>query len=264
MSRPLVPLARPLVVSGLELRFPVHHRFAWFDAIALPAPRSTVAALLHPPFRPVPAPWRGGSLLFAAAAWESSPVGPFTEVMLLAPSYHGRGSPIPGLATLLHGRLGRTDIVGDYGYTPVWSLVDRDEAAPMRRDLWHVPVRHATIRAHDTGRGRRIEVSGNDGPILEIDSCPPPTRDRASGITMPIHAVHDGEDWSDHVDLHADQVVQRWRDAGRVRLHARGPLGEFAVMLGATDDRPFAARGFAALRASAGDVRLAGPRTADR
>lgn len=264
MSRPLVPLARPLVVSGQELRFPVQLRFRSFDAVALAAPRPAVAPLLAGRYRPVPAGWRGGSLFLAAAEWETSPVGPFHEVMLLAPSYRGRGSPIPGLATFLHGRLGRTDAVGEYGYTPLWSLVDREEAAFLRRDLWHVPVRFADIDLQDHEDGRVIRVTERGVDVATIHGATASSRSRATGVLMPIHGWHDGVEWSDHLDLHANDVTQRWRGAGSASVYARGPLAEFAVMFGATDRTPFETSAFAALRAVDGVLRSAGPRPADR
>ncbi|MBW3664095.1 MAG: hypothetical protein KY469_13430 [Actinobacteria bacterium] len=263
MSRPLVPLARPVMVSGVELHFPVHLSFRSFAALFLAVPRHVVAPLLAAPLRPVPGGRRGGSLVVSWAAWDRSPVGAFNEVTLWAPTYVGRGSPLPGLAVLLHGRAGHTDVVGDLGYAPLWSLVDREEAALLRRELWHVPVRTTTVRIRSEGDRHLAQVQHGGDTILRLHTDVPATRSRPGRIALPVRGRHEGKGWSDHGDLHADAVVRRWRRAGRVEIYAGGPIVEFAVMLGASDTEPLRATAFASLLATDGAVRFAGPRPSD-
>ena len=263
MSRPLVPLARPLVVSGLELHFPVQLSFRSFAALFVPVPRHVVAPLLPAPLRPVPGGRRGGSLVVNWVAWERTPVGPFDEVTLWAPIYVGRGSPLPGLAVLLHGRAGRTDVVGDLAYTPLWSLVDREEAAVFRRELWHVPARATSVRIRSDGDRHLAQVQHGGDTILRAQTGAAGMRLRTGRIALPVRGRHEGVGWSDHGDLHADAVVRRWRRAGTAEVYAGGPIVEFAVMLGASDTEPLRARAFASLVATDGAVRFAGPRPAD-
>lgn len=263
MSRPLVPLARPLVVSGRELHFPVNLSFRAFAALFLAVPRHVVAPLLAAPLRPVPGGRRGGSLVVSWAAWDRSAVGAFNEVTLWAPTYVGRGSPVPGLAVLLHGRAGRTDVVGDLGYTPLWSLVDREEAALMRRELWHIPVRTTTVRIRSEGEHHLAQVQHGGDTIVRAHTDVVMSRSRPGRIAFPVRGRHDGNDWSDQGDLHADALMRRWRRAGSTEIYAGGPIVEFAVMLGASDIEPLRATAFASLLATDGAVRFAGPRPSD-
>lgn len=263
VTRSLPPLTQQLDLDGHTVSFPLAMSAASRAAVLCGVPRRAMLDLVGgPPFRIVPIGPRVAGLYIAHTAWTDSPVGPFQEVSLQVPVYLGTGSPVPGLAPVLHGLLDRTDLVGEFGYLPVMSLVDTAAAVGFRRDLWSIPVHHVQLRSLSSGSASVAQVEHGGDPVLRLSvdaggHTPAPRRRTSMGT----YGWRDGVPWQDLGRVTAGGSVRRYRfGAGHVAIFGSGPLLDLAYRLGATTSDGFVRRALISDLSGEGTIRWAGPR----
>lgn len=263
MNRVLPPLTRKRRLGPTDVSFPLTMRSETSVAVLIAAPRRAVAAALATPrLRPVPLAPRQGGLVLSYASWTETPVGPYAEVTVLALAYHGVGSPVPGLAPLLHGAVDRSRLVGDYGYVPVVTLVDAPDAASFRRDLWHVPAAIAPIRSRHSEHRTVVQAEHDGHPLLRLAVDHPPRHGTARAeVTLPLFGTHEGTVWCDVGGASFERFHRRVRlGNGQAGLYALGPLEGLGSLLGASPDDGFVRRVIASEIGGEGRIRWAGPR----
>lgn len=266
MNRSLAPLTRKSRLGPAEVSFPLTLRSEASASALVPAPRRAVTALLGTSrLRPVPLAPRQGGLLLRYTRWTESPVGPFAEVTVFGLAYLGIGSPVPGLAPLVHTLFDRSTVVGDYGLVPVCSLVDTDDAAAFLGALWHVPAHVAPIRSGGSGRTAAVQVEHHGDPLVRLSvRRHRGTATTTDDVTVPLFGHHDGVSWCDVGAATIERPTRRFRAAGgHVALYGLGPLAELAFTLGATSSGGFDRRAVATSVCRGGRVRWAGPRPLD-
>ncbi len=266
MNRSLAPLTRKRRLGGTEVSFPLTLAWTTSASVFVPVPRRAVAAMVGTPrLRPVPILPGSGGLLLRHTRWADTPVGPFSEVAVFALVYHGHGSPVPGLAPLLHGLLDRTQVVGDFGFVPVLSFVDEADAAAFRTDLWHVPAHLAPIREGRTGRGTVVQVDHHGDPLVRLAvTATSVTGTTDSHAVLPVFGHDAGVVWCDVGDETFDRVSRRVGvRAGHVGIYRLGPLATLAERIGATAAEGFERRGLVTDVTASGRVRWKGPRPID-
>lgn len=264
VPRPLAPLTSQLELAGTTVSFPLEMRAATRTAVLFSVPRRLSETLLGDgPLRPVPTGPRAMAMYAAYTTWVDTPVGPFREVSLMVPVYHGTGSPVPGLAPVLHGLLDRTDVVGAFGFMPILSLVDGDQAAAFRGQIWSVPAHRANLRSREEGSSTVVQVEHAGDPVLRmsVDGGSRAPAQRLS-VTMPIYGIRaDGQAWHDRGTVRVGTSSRRYRiGAGHISIFGAGPLLDLAFALGVTTSGGFSRRARISDRSTDGVVRWAGPR----
>lgn len=227
----------------------------------VPAPRRAVLELIGPePLRPVPLAPRQVGLFVSHHSWSETPVGPFEEVVVAALVYRGRGSPIPGLAPLLHATLGTSDAVGEFGIAPLQVIVDRPGAADLRRDLWQVPTAIERIRTARTEDTATIQVEHRDDACLRLVVAARPSRRDTVTTSLPLYAVGTAEDpWQDLVQHTASGHRRRLRPGGgHVALYPVADLTRLVGPLGGSG--AFRRSTYGGELTGPGVARYAGPR----
>lgn len=264
MRRSLPPLTRPTVLGGTEVTFPLTIESSATAGVLFPLPRRVVLReLAGDPLRPVPVvPGRAGALA-VFTRWERTPVGPFREIALYVLAYRGPGSPVPGLAPLLHGLLGRSALVGDLGYVPIRTLVDRDEGAAFRRDLWGVDAHRVSILAREYAGETIAQADDGAGPLLRLSITSGRAHSNGLRIRVPLYGQRDGTLWHDIAEARYETTSRRYRwGCGTITLYPRGPLEDLSADVGASSD--LRRRVLAGATGRRGTVRFAGPRPVEQ
>lgn len=266
MNRALTPLTRTLDLGSHTVSFPLTMRSAANAAALIAVPRRGAATLLGgEPLRPVPTGPRQAGMMVVHTAWTDTPAGSFDEFTVLVLAYLGMGSPVPGLATLLHAVTDRSRVVGDYGFVPVACLVDGEEAAAFRRDLWGIPAAVVSIRRKLDGPTATIQADHGGQPVVRMTiHRRAPIRSHTADTTVPLFGHRDGGLWCDVGATSMDQVARRLRPGGgTVAMFDVGPMAAVAREAGVAPGSGASRRSLATALSGAGRVRWQGPRPLD-